>query len=442
VVRREDLPEGTQVIRGRGGGGRPGVGAQPGRFSPARGGRRRRSKFAPLPCHRGESTLRGRVVDAAGTPVEDAEIYRIAAEADRASSTVVSYEFLTKIATTDQDGEFRAERQAHGTFLIAANYQRRLNRPGGMETRHAVPVQVVEQGTAANLLMQLPFNLGDSVPLRGVVTDAEGRPVRGAQVFVSYQEFRTDRDGAFDAGRIPAGTHPVFVRCTGYENLEDRVTTERGRDNAVKLVLELKETGELRFAGQVLDAGGRPVADAVVYLNAPSRTMRRGRTNERGEYVFDELPAYMEEGGCSVNGSKQGYFSKRVDDVPVPSDVFQIRIERAYPLHIEVVSAATGEILKRTRGRARRETEVDGETTFLQFRSWSTYREDGLHELPAPAGRVELTVEAPGPRAKDRRNRGHLRRGAPGGRDPPRGGGRRPRRRQRRRVAIGPPGFE
>jgi RNA polymerase sigma-70 factor (ECF subfamily) len=396
VVNVKDLPEGVQVVRGSSSGGTgPGPGVKPGRFQPMGGGRGW-TKYAPPPRHRGEATLKGRVLDSAGTPVEGAEIYRMPLDVDREASTVVSFEFLTKVAKTGADGTFAAGKQEHGTFLLVANYQRRMNRPRGMETRDAVVVQVQEKGTAENLVLRLPFNVGESVPLRGVVTDADGKPVRGAQVFLDYQELRTGADGAFDAGKVAVGTHSVVVRRTGYVQLEGEVVAERGRDNVAKLVLELERSGELRLAGLVLDTEGNPVKDATVYLNNSSRTIRRVRTDDKGAYAFEKLPEELADGGCSINVWVSGYFPKRVNDVPVPADPYEIRVDRAHRLLVKVVSDADGSPLQQTRGEARREMVVDGRAEFRMFRSWSTFKEDGVLDLTAPAGKLQLEIEAPG----------------------------------------------
>jgi protocatechuate 3,4-dioxygenase beta subunit len=396
--RHGKLPEGAQIVRGDGTDQPLRSNIKPGRFQPLpRNGERRGSKYAPPPGYRGESVVSGRVLDAAGTPVEGAEVYRMPLDTDREATTVVSYEFLTKIATTDKEGEFVAERQAHGTFLLVANFQRCLNRPGGMETRDAIVVRLQERDRTENLLLQLPFNVGEFVALRGVVSDAEGRPVRGAQVFVDYQECRTGADGRFDAGRVPVGEHAVVVHRLGYKALETEVVADRGRENVARLMLEFEETGELRLAGQVLDTRGRPVANAVVYLNADVRTVRRVSTDGTGEYAFEKLPQRLEKSECSVNVSAAGYFPRRVDDVRVPADPFEIRIERAYPLVLKVISDATGEPLPQTRGEARREDTTAGPVKYRVFLTWSSYREGGVHDdLLVPAGNIQLEVEAPG----------------------------------------------
>lgn len=398
VWRPEDLPKGTQVVRGGEGNGEPGPGMQrgpvPGRLAPAQ---RAPSKFAQPPRFRGDATIRGRVIDADGVPVEGAVVCRMPLDVDRKESTVLSFEFITEIAKTGPDGTFEAGMQEHGTFYLVANYARLMNRPRGMETRDAVVVQVAEKGTAEGITLEIPVQVGELVPLRGVVTDAEGRPVQGAQVFLDYLELRTDAAGKFDAGKVPVGTRNVIVRRTGYEELEGTVEAARGQENVAQLVLELKEAGELRLAGQVLDQAGTPVAGATVYLNAPNETVRSVKTDAQGQYAFDKLPARLSEGGCTITVWADGHFPKHVKEVPVPADPFGIRVDRAVRLLVKVKSRATGEPLQQIRGEARREIAEGGKTEFRMFRSWSVFKEDGiLDDLDVPAGKIQIELEAPG----------------------------------------------
>ncbi|MCK6460693.1 MAG: carboxypeptidase-like regulatory domain-containing protein, partial [Planctomycetes bacterium] len=397
VWKPEDLPKGTQVVRG-GERNEPGPGMQrgpvPGRLEPLqRGG----SKFATPPRFRGDATIRGRVVDADGRPVEGAAVCRMPIDVDRSGGTILSFEFIAEIGKTGADGTFEATKQEHGTFYLVANYARLMNRPRGMETRDAVVVQVAEKGTAEGVTLRIPVQLGELVPLRGVVTDPEGRPLQGAQVFLDYQELRTDAEGRFDAGKVPVGTRNVVVRRTGYVELEGTVEAARGQENVAQLVLELKEQGELRLAGQVLDLAGTPVAGAAVYLNAPNGTVRSVKTDAQGRYAFDKLPARLSEGGSTITVWADGHFPKHVKDVPVPADPFEIRVDRAVRLLVKVVSGATGEPLQQIRGEARREIAEGGKVEYRMFRSWSVFKEDGiLDDLDVPAGKVQLEIEAPG----------------------------------------------
>jgi protocatechuate 3,4-dioxygenase beta subunit len=400
----ENLPEGFRILpRGGGAGsGEPtpvlggGGGGRPGRFAP-RPVPGKWSKWAPAPRFRGESTLAGRVLDAGKKPLEGATVYRIAAGVDRTASTVLSFEHLKKIAVTREDGTFTADRQEHGTFLVVANYQRCMNRDKGMETGSAIKITVPEKGALETIELHVPTSVSELVRFRGVVRDEEGAPVKGAQVFIDFVQRRTDASGTFDAGLVPAGERRVIVSKTGYETIETPVPVEPGRENLAELTLVFKEKGEMRLAGRVVDDAGDPVADATVYLSAGMGTVRAVKSDAEGTYVFDKLPDRLAHETCKVHVYAKGHFPKYLPEVPMPADPFELRVERAIPVVITVVSAPTGEPIRQIRGKLELEKVVDGEVARITRRSWSVYREDGvLQDLECPAGKVFIELEAAG----------------------------------------------
>ncbi|MHC4729189.1 MAG: sigma-70 family RNA polymerase sigma factor [Planctomycetota bacterium] len=398
----ENLPEGIRILpRGGAGSGGPvpvitGGGGKPGRFAP-RPVPGKWSKWAPPPRFRGESTLAGRVLDANGKPVKGATVYRMAEGVDRSASTIVSFEHLKKIATTGDDGAFTADRQEHGTFFVVANYRRLMNRDRGMETKSAIEITVPEKGTLETIELRVPASVAELVPFKGVVRDEEGKAVEGAQVFIDFVERRTDESGRFDAGLVPVGQRRVIVRKTGYETIETPVPMARGRENLAELTLVYREKGEMRLAGQVVDDAGNPVVDATVYLSAGFGTVRAIKSDASGSYVFEKLPDRLAHETCKVHVYARGCFPQYFPEVPMPADPYELRVERAIPVVITVVSAPTGEPLKQIRGKLELEKVVDGEVKRITRRSWSVYREDGvLHDLECPAGKVFIELEAAG----------------------------------------------
>jgi hypothetical protein len=313
------------------------------------------------------------------------------------AAATLSFEHLKKIATAGEDGTFTAERQEHGTFFVVANYQRLMNRDRGMETKSALQITVPEKGSVETIELRVPAKVAELVPLRGIVRDEEGKPVKGAQVFVDFMERRTDANGSFDAGLVPLGQRHVIVNKTGYETIETPVPVVRGRENLVELTLVYKEKGEMRLAGQVVDDAGNPVPDAQVYLSAGSATVRSIKSDAAGNYVFDNLPDRLAHETCKIHVYAKGCFPQFFPEVPMPADPFELRVERAIPVVITVVSAPTGEPIRQIRGKLELEKVVDGEVKRITRRSWSVYREDGvLHDLECPAGKVFIELEAVG----------------------------------------------
>jgi protocatechuate 3,4-dioxygenase beta subunit len=309
----------------------------------------------------------------------------------------VSFEHLKRIAKTDAEGEWSAPEQEHGSFLVVANYQRQMNRPRGMETQHAVRVQVEENGTAGRIDLRVPVPAAELVPFSGVVRDPEGAPVKGCRVIVDYLDLRTDAEGRFDAGLVPPGQRRVVISKTGYETIDAPIPVVRGEANRAELTLKYKESGEMRLAGQVVDDAGNPVPNAMVYLSAGNATVRAIRSDGQGKYVFDKLPDRLAHETCKVHIYAKGCFPRYFPEVPVPAEPYELRVERAIPVVITVVSAATGEPIRQIRGKLQLEKVVDGQVELITRRSWSVYREDGvLSDLECPAGKVFIELEGPG----------------------------------------------
>jgi outer membrane receptor protein involved in Fe transport len=76
--------------------------------------------------------------------------------------------------------------------------------------------------------------------LHGRVTDASGRPIAGAQVSVLELErgTRTDRDGGFALGGLPAGTYTLRITAPGYASETRRIT---GHEDIPNLDVSLQE---------------------------------------------------------------------------------------------------------------------------------------------------------------------------------------------------------
>lgn len=402
ILKAADLPEGSVVVKKDGetkelaggtfvSGGRRIVPAGPARGDGA-------TRFAPLPPYRGDATIEGRVVDAAGRPIAGAPLFRISPKADRSQGTILSFEFLAEVGKSGADGSFRLERHEAGAFFLVADYQRQMLRPRGLETKRAVRVEVAPLGVATGVELVVPIDAAALVPLRGVLTDAAGAPIRGAEVFVDYLEAITDAAGRFDVGRVAPGARLVQATRTGYKPLETTFEVRAGVENVCELRMELAATGSLRLAGRIVDEGGNAVPDAGIYLGRGNGTVRSLRSDADGRFAFETLPDSMLGADASITVWVDGFFPKSLKKVAVPQDSLEIRLERAIRLLVRVVSEATGEPIRQIAGALGRDVlQEDGTVVRRDFRSWSLYSETGtLDDLEAPAERLRLTLEAPG----------------------------------------------
>ena len=99
----------------------------------------------------------------------------------------------------------------------------------------------------------------------------------------------------------------------------------------------------------------------------------------------------------------EGHFPKYLPELPpLPLDPFEVRLDRAIRIALTVVSAGTGEPLRQIVGKMEHEQVREAEVARVTYRSWSVFKEDGiLPDIDCPAGRVYITVEAPGHAEKE-----------------------------------------
>src|SRR5208283_45590 len=163
---------------------------------------------------------------------------------------------------TDRDGRFSFAHVCEGTIRISANSQRAFG-------------SVSAEGGDTNVVLRLGENMSyspDSKPhqLRGVVTDADGRPVAGAQVAVFPNNgahwVRTGTNGAYslswslqswqlqNGGALLVCRNPAR-NLAGTEELPEETTN-----------LNVKLKPALAFSGQVKNADGTPLTTAQVGL--------------------------------------------------------------------------------------------------------------------------------------------------------------------------------
>ncbi|GMV98946.1 MAG: hypothetical protein AMXMBFR84_00860 [Candidatus Hydrogenedentota bacterium] len=169
-----------------------------------------------------------------------------------------------------------------------------------------------ELTTAPGMVLEnLDFVLPEGISIRGVVVDAEGSPVPGAEVIATSDEYLTsgtgihaweerdvsDERGAFEVMHSLEGAHVYFsARAeSGYVVNAGPMEVPPGGLAGVRLVLA--EPLDRVIFGQCVDEQGRPVAALVTiwpYSDVPAyeRWMpdRRWPTDLQGYFTISELP--------------------------------------------------------------------------------------------------------------------------------------------------------
>ena len=272
--------------------------------------------------------VRGRVEDASRQPVARARVS-------------LRREAHTVTAQSGDDGTFRVAVEP-GTWEVAATV------PGGAEPEGRVVVEAApRQVHAVTLRVTRPR------PVRGVVVDAQGRPVAGAVVtswpagaadpmrrrrprFRGYPgaepELRSGPDGTFVLSA--PGELDVSAQGPGVESDEPA----RSREGQVRVVVQPRPV----VTGRVLGPDGAPL---------PSAYVGAARVGEDGSFrvtLYRGAPATL---SVRAPGLPARTVQPKVPDEPAVVAVGDVRLEEGSALSGQVLDSA-GAALKSTRVRA------------------------------------------------------------------------------------------
>lgn len=202
-----------------------------------------------------EAVVHGRIVDAAGAPVEGAGVH----SGER-------YDELTSCRTSSRaDGSYRLEGLPGGTRTVRVESSKH-----GRDER----ALALRRGAAVEWNVVLKANASTS----GRVVDADGKPVAGwavkavdgAKPGLWLRETQTDADGRFVLQNWPDAANAVEVRehrsiLVDYAALETGVTA--GRDDLV-IVVPRDALRSASVTGRIVDERGEPLVDAQVSVSS------------------------------------------------------------------------------------------------------------------------------------------------------------------------------
>ncbi len=237
----------------------------------------------------------GRVLLPDGTVAADASAYLMVAEKPEVVGTA-TYGLGNALHGPGMDrGRFNATPLPLGGEYVIVAY-------AGNRFRVTEPLRL----DAADPIIERDIQLVEGVTLTGRLLDADGRPARDlVRLGVSVKkgrhnwgtrrsEIRPDENGYFAFENLDPdfeGRYIIYVSVRpGYQPVEYEV-----RDVEKSVIIQL-ETFE-RLTGVVIDAEtGWPVPGAEVEARYEEGGLRRaleaeGRTNERGEFVFNNMTA-------------------------------------------------------------------------------------------------------------------------------------------------------
>jgi hypothetical protein len=131
--------------------------------------------------------------------------------------------------------------------------------------------------------------------IAGTVKDTRGRPTRNAVVRIvggpTTGSVRTNGDGTYRLGDLPAGVYDIVAQKTGYASVRrGTVEVAAGRTNTQQFVLEWSDPTRGGIEVQVLDLRGTPLRDAQVGVHVGITPVVSGTTDEAGTVIFAGLP--------------------------------------------------------------------------------------------------------------------------------------------------------
>jgi hypothetical protein len=140
-------------------------------------------------------TISGRVSDASGRPVTGATVLAISKGLNKGDSQLSRFLAAgTAIAKTFQDGKFTLDSGiSSGTYIVTASF-------GSLPASGSIEVQA---GSPANIAL----DFGETITIKGKVTDDSGKPVENASVLPSFASaipgaelfaVRTGSDGVYE----------------------------------------------------------------------------------------------------------------------------------------------------------------------------------------------------------------------------------------------------
>ncbi len=273
----------------------------------------------------------GIVVDAAGKPVEGAEIHALKYDATGFANTGAAVK-------TGPDGLFRLEQlDPDDTLPVRA-------RTKSATTDGAVVIEPGKQSGKLTLVVDPKY----SARVHGVVRDRSGKPVAHATVSLGWgrnyvsrktrfsgvgselERYETDGEGRFASSALwPGDQYKVTVEAPGYGNAESPEITGRARDDHDFGAIRLVATAA-RVAGRVLDTAGKPVAGATVFNRGDAPEAVTTRTDAAGSFLLEGLfdggkYVFVREDGYRFTGMRVERDSgpvtltlRRTDETPPP----------------------------------------------------------------------------------------------------------------------------
>ncbi len=353
------------------------------------------------------STLRGKVLGKSGQPIEDAQVSAQTTGGDARAKS----DWSSDRSLADGSYELRG--------LRAATYKLEIETHKAVAPREGFKVVVPGGGTT----VQQDLVLEDGGTIKGVVVDAQGKPVDDVTVdarafadrmWWNQEEIKSDAKGEFAIEALRAGDYRVLARrgwgnelrkpgSTDDDTQGEKVAVAVGKIATVRLVVET-QTGTIK--GTVVDASGAPVSDAFLSTARESDAAGAQDSGARGTRDWwgdDQKPVLTGVDGAFVVGKlSPGKYTLRAYRKGGGEALAEhVAVGTTARLQIKPTGSIEG-VAKRDAGPLPPELTISVEDLKTGFsRTETFFRTDGrftVHDLPA--GHFTLTARAEGGQAK------------------------------------------
>jgi uncharacterized GH25 family protein len=281
----------------------------------------------------GGQTVIGVLVDPSGNPIRDASIELTPGQSRHGMMIVMDSgsAAVSFTGSSDDDGKFRVSGLPAGKFDLDAS------RPG-FATRRVPAIEMVEDAAPVDL-GEITLEPGEHV--QGIVTDRDGLPIEGVEVYVSEAggmmmmvmdgggpgpeapepDAVTDPTGWFTVSDLaPGKKYSLKLSRTGYVG-SSAGPIQVPRVEPVEAVLDPASD----VIGTVSTTGGEPIAGAQVNMTR-SRTIQMGgnvmktimmmsaTSDAQGQFIFED----QEPGEISLKAVASGYREAKLDGLEIP----------------------------------------------------------------------------------------------------------------------------
>lgn len=220
-----------------------------------------RSQSLRLVLEAFDLAIAGRVLSAAGEPLEAVEVAISPLPRGADELALVSTAFVERLET-DAAGRFRFEGLAAGEYLLET-------RSGGRAGQRRQVLAPAED-------LDLVFYEEETLLVAGTVSDAAGQALSGARIVLPVSGDRTQSDaaGAFELRvgyrRSPDAAFIVSAEKDGYTSAQETIFIDKLEDpERAQVDFKLEPAGELAsVVGRLIDEAGEAVAGERVYLRS------------------------------------------------------------------------------------------------------------------------------------------------------------------------------